>query len=252
MPVLLLLTLTAIDFGRVFLGWVNLQQMTRIAANYAAEHASVWAVPGPADPTGEKAEYRAKVGNDAAPDQLHTAEPTAGPGPGRRNGSRVTRDRGAELPVRHHHADHLQHHRRDDPGQRRDHLSGQGGGRRDGPGRRRADHPGPRCEVHRIPTVGLGSVARGDIHERIDRYSDQSVVGLQHGPRWHRHRHCQPAFVHDSGNADRDVRMHGCRRGYLHVRRVPRRSPTPAATIRRSSRRLHHRHGAARPACAGR
>ena len=64
-PVLLLLTLTAIDFGRVFLGWVNLQQMTRIAANEAAEHASVWAVPGPADPTGEKAEYRAKVGNDA-------------------------------------------------------------------------------------------------------------------------------------------------------------------------------------------
>lgn len=62
-PVLLLLTLTAIDFGRVFLGWVNLQQMTRIAANEAAEHASAWATPG--DPTGEKAKYRAKVGNDA-------------------------------------------------------------------------------------------------------------------------------------------------------------------------------------------
>lgn len=64
-PVLLLLTLTAIDFGRVFLGWVNLQQMTRIAANEAAEHASAWAVPGPADPTGYKAKYKAKVNNDA-------------------------------------------------------------------------------------------------------------------------------------------------------------------------------------------
>ena len=64
-PVLLLLTLTAIDFGRVFLGWVNLQQMTRIAANEAAEHASAWLVPGPADPTGEKAKYRQKVMNDA-------------------------------------------------------------------------------------------------------------------------------------------------------------------------------------------
>jgi PKD repeat protein len=62
-PVLLLLMLTAIDFGRVFLGWVNLQQMTRIAANEAAEHASAWAVPG--DPTGEKAKYQAKVRNDA-------------------------------------------------------------------------------------------------------------------------------------------------------------------------------------------
>ena len=47
-PVLLLLTLTAIDFGRVFLGWVNLQQMTRIAANHAAEHASAWGTPGDA------------------------------------------------------------------------------------------------------------------------------------------------------------------------------------------------------------
>lgn len=62
-PVLLLLTLTAIDFGRVYLGWVNLQQMTRIAANQAAEHASVWATPG--DPTGQKAKYQAKVKNDA-------------------------------------------------------------------------------------------------------------------------------------------------------------------------------------------
>ena len=62
-PVLLLLTLTAIDFGRVYLGWINVQQMTRIAANQAAEHASVWATPG--DPTGQKAKYQAKVKNDA-------------------------------------------------------------------------------------------------------------------------------------------------------------------------------------------
>ncbi|MBA3296243.1 MAG: PKD domain-containing protein, partial [Acidobacteria bacterium] len=47
---------------RVFLGWVNLQQMTRIAANHAAEHASAWGTPG--DPA-EKAEYQAKVRNDA-------------------------------------------------------------------------------------------------------------------------------------------------------------------------------------------
>ncbi len=61
-PVLLILTLTAIDFGRVFLGWINLQQMTRIAANDAAEHVSAWGTPG--DPA-EKAKYQAKVKNDA-------------------------------------------------------------------------------------------------------------------------------------------------------------------------------------------
>jgi PKD repeat protein len=61
-PVLLLLTLTAIDFGRVFLGWVNLQQMTRIAANQAAEHASAWGTPGDAT---ERAKYQQKVKNDA-------------------------------------------------------------------------------------------------------------------------------------------------------------------------------------------
>ena len=60
-PILLLLTLTAIDFGRVFLGWVNLQQMTRIAADYAAEHATSWATPG--DP--DQATYQRKVLNDA-------------------------------------------------------------------------------------------------------------------------------------------------------------------------------------------
>lgn len=60
-PVLLLLTLVAIDFGRVFLGWVNLQQMTRIAAAYASEHASSFAVPGHPDRTA----YQTRVRNDA-------------------------------------------------------------------------------------------------------------------------------------------------------------------------------------------
>jgi PKD repeat protein len=60
-PVLLLLTLIAIDFGRVFLGWVNLQQMTRIAAAYASEHASSFAIPGHPD----RAAYQTRVENDA-------------------------------------------------------------------------------------------------------------------------------------------------------------------------------------------
>ena len=36
LPVILLFLLIAIDFGRVYLGWINLNQMARIAANYAS------------------------------------------------------------------------------------------------------------------------------------------------------------------------------------------------------------------------
>jgi Flp pilus assembly protein TadG len=39
LPILLLLTLIAVDFGRVYLGWINLQNMTRIAADFAANNA---------------------------------------------------------------------------------------------------------------------------------------------------------------------------------------------------------------------
>jgi len=42
LPVLLLLVLVALDFGRVYLGWINLQQMTRVAAGIAADNALDW------------------------------------------------------------------------------------------------------------------------------------------------------------------------------------------------------------------
>ncbi len=63
LPVLLLLMLIAIDFGRIYLGWVNLQQMARIAANDAADHASAWGTPG--DPA-EQTRYRQLIANDTA------------------------------------------------------------------------------------------------------------------------------------------------------------------------------------------
>lgn len=40
-PILLLLLLIGIDFGRVYLGYVNLQSLARIAANFAANNPSV-------------------------------------------------------------------------------------------------------------------------------------------------------------------------------------------------------------------
>lgn len=48
LPVLLLLVLGGIDFGRVFLGWVSLNNTARIAANYAASNATLMAAGNPA------------------------------------------------------------------------------------------------------------------------------------------------------------------------------------------------------------
>jgi TadE-like protein/PKD domain len=42
LPVLLLLLVMAIDFGRVFFGWVALHNAARIGANYAAANAHAW------------------------------------------------------------------------------------------------------------------------------------------------------------------------------------------------------------------
>ena len=61
LPVFLLLTLIAIDFGRVYLGWVNLQNMARVAANYAANHPTAWATN---DATA-KAAYQNQILADA-------------------------------------------------------------------------------------------------------------------------------------------------------------------------------------------
>ena len=81
----------------------------------------MWATPG--DPTGQKAKYQAKVENDARADQLHAAGPDPGTGPGGRHRARRPGHRRPELPVRRHHADHLQLRRRDDPRQRGNDLS---------------------------------------------------------------------------------------------------------------------------------
>jgi hypothetical protein len=49
LPVLMLLLVLALDFGRVFFGWVGLHNASRIAANEAARHPKAWDTN--ADPT---------------------------------------------------------------------------------------------------------------------------------------------------------------------------------------------------------
>ena len=62
LPIILLLTLIALDFGRVYLGWINLQNMSRIAANVAANNPTAWQGAGDAN---VKAKYQNQIKNDA-------------------------------------------------------------------------------------------------------------------------------------------------------------------------------------------
>jgi PKD repeat protein len=63
LPILLLLTLVALDFGRVYLGWINLQSMSRIAANLAANNPTAWQGGGDAI---VQAKYQNQIRGDAA------------------------------------------------------------------------------------------------------------------------------------------------------------------------------------------
>lgn len=56
LPVLLILALTAIDFGRLFSSWVTLNNSARVAANYAAAN--------PGEPFGTGSEYATQVNNE--------------------------------------------------------------------------------------------------------------------------------------------------------------------------------------------
>jgi PKD repeat protein len=62
LPIILFLTLIALDFGRVYLGYINLQNMTRIAANYAANHPTAW---GATPNTSDQTRYRNQILADA-------------------------------------------------------------------------------------------------------------------------------------------------------------------------------------------
>src|SRR6266508_5909591 len=63
LPLLLFLTLIALDFGRVYLGWINLQSMSRIAANLAANNPTAWSGGGDAT---VQAKYQNQIRDDAA------------------------------------------------------------------------------------------------------------------------------------------------------------------------------------------
>jgi hypothetical protein len=59
-PVILMLLLITIDFGRVFMGWVELNNMARVAANYGAQHSDSWPVVT-AQQIADRAQYEALI-----------------------------------------------------------------------------------------------------------------------------------------------------------------------------------------------
>ena len=63
LPLLLLLVVVALDFGRIYLGYINVQNMARIAANEAANNPLAWGVT---PDTAIQTQYRNKVLEDAS------------------------------------------------------------------------------------------------------------------------------------------------------------------------------------------
>ena len=63
-PVVLLILMVGLDFGRVYLGWINLNNTARIAANFAATNAIAMSGTGPVHDAAV-ARYRQLVANDA-------------------------------------------------------------------------------------------------------------------------------------------------------------------------------------------
>jgi hypothetical protein len=78
LPVLILLLLFAIDFGRVFLGWISLNNAARVGANYAAMHPHDWDTgTGPAEYDTLMTDNLGAINCTPNPDPA--ADPTFGP-----------------------------------------------------------------------------------------------------------------------------------------------------------------------------
>jgi cell division septation protein DedD len=94
LPLMLMLVLFGIDFGRVFLGWIELNNVAREAANYAAENPTAWNTVNP--DTAAQAEYARLVTADAT--RINCTLPGTIPAPSFPNG--VDGQNGIATPVK--------------------------------------------------------------------------------------------------------------------------------------------------------
>lgn len=65
LPIIALLLVMAIDFGRVFYGWVALNNAARIGANYAASNAEAWFGTDNTTKQAQRAEYIQEIVKDS-------------------------------------------------------------------------------------------------------------------------------------------------------------------------------------------
>lgn len=93
---MLLLVLFGIDFGRVFLGWVELNNVVREAANFAAENPTAWNTANPN--TAVQTAYRTLVTNEAA--GINCALPSTIPAPAFSGGGNAAPAVGTPVSVR--------------------------------------------------------------------------------------------------------------------------------------------------------
>lgn len=78
-PVFLLLLIVAVDFGRVYMGSVNVNNMARIGANFAAQNANAWESPDNTSKAAKRARYAELMSADAT--QINCVLPSPLPAP---------------------------------------------------------------------------------------------------------------------------------------------------------------------------
>jgi hypothetical protein len=66
LPVLAMLLVMSIDLGRVYFGWVGLQNAARIGANYAALHSDAWSLPDNPLKQQARAQYAQQIAQDSS------------------------------------------------------------------------------------------------------------------------------------------------------------------------------------------
>ena len=84
LPVVLLMILFGVDFGRVFLGWVTLTNAVREAANFAAINPTAWGTPGS---PAARLEYARLINAEAA--EINCTLPATLPDPVFPNGTGI-------------------------------------------------------------------------------------------------------------------------------------------------------------------
>lgn len=79
LPILALLLVMTVDFGRVFFGWVALQNATRIGADRASQTAAAWPTASGPDEELAREEYESFITNDLVAANCNPQSPLPNP-----------------------------------------------------------------------------------------------------------------------------------------------------------------------------